>query len=161
MLILFIHPLCVSILCINHISIYMVIYIIHIYIWIALVCAPTCSLFIIEQHMGQFYIVIGIIKHLSVVNATLVHRSNGIYSAHQLAVFQAVCPLLTNPSLSLYIHICIYLHVACCLLLFYILASSKVISGRVLTWDSTHLWRLNSAATLGNQPTSTMTWYPT
>ena len=41
------------------------------------------------------------------------------------------------------------------LLLFYILATSGVISGRVLTCDSVHSWHLYSAAPLGNQAIST------
>ena len=47
-----------------------------------------------------------------------------------------------------------------CLLLFYILATSKV----VLRWgpicDSAHSWWRYGASSLGNQATSTMTWYP-
>ena len=46
-------------------------------------------------------------------------------------------------------------------LLSYVLATSKVISGRVSTCDSVHSWQLYSAAWLGDQATSTMTWYPT
>ena len=49
----------------------------------------------------------------------------------------------------------------CCLLLFYVLATSVVISGRVQTCDSAHSWQLYSAALLRDQATSTMTWYPT
>ena len=45
--------------------------------------------------------------------------------------------------------------------LFYILATSKVISGRVQTYDSVHSWQLYSAASLGHQAASTMTCYPT
>ena len=48
-----------------------------------------------------------------------------------------------------------------CLLLLYILATSKVISGRVQSCDSTHPWWLYSAALLGNQAAGAMTWYPT
>ena len=48
-----------------------------------------------------------------------------------------------------------------CLLLGYILATSKVISGWVPTCDSGHSWWLHSAAPLRNQAVSTMTWYPT
>ena len=47
------------------------------------------------------------------------------------------------------------------LLLFYILATSKVISGQVLTYNSAHSWWLYSAASLENQGTNTMTWHPT
>ena len=43
----------------------------------------------------------------------------------------------------------------------YVLAISKVISGRVLTSDSAHSWQLYSAAPLWNQATSTMIRYPT
>ena len=42
-----------------------------------------------------------------------------------------------------------------------ILATSKVISQRVVTCRSVHSWWLYSAALLGNQATSTMTKYPT
>ena len=42
-----------------------------------------------------------------------------------------------------------------------ILATSKVVSGRVPTCHSVHLWRLYSAARLGNQVASTMTQFPT
>ena len=42
-------------------------------------------------------------------------------------------------------------------LLFCVLATSKVISGRVPTCDNAHSWRLYSAAQLGNQAVSTMT----
>ena len=38
-----------------------------------------------------------------------------------------------------------------CVLEFYVLATSKVISGRVPTCDSVHSWRFYSAATLGDQ----------
>ena len=48
-----------------------------------------------------------------------------------------------------------------CLLFFYVLATSKVISGRVLTCDSAHSWELYSAASVGNQATSTMIRFPT
>ena len=48
-----------------------------------------------------------------------------------------------------------------CLLLFYILTTSKVISAQVLTWHSAHSWQLYSAASLGKQTTSSITWYPT
>ena len=41
-----------------------------------------------------------------------------------------------------------------------VLARSKVISGWVLTCDSAHSWRIDSAATLGNQVTDTMIRYP-
>ena len=44
-------------------------------------------------------------------------------------------------------------------LLFYALATSKVKSWRVLTCDSAPLWWLYSAAPLGDQVTSNMTWY--
>ena len=44
-----------------------------------------------------------------------------------------------------------------CLLLFYTLVTSKVISGQELTSDSVHSWQLYSAATLRNQAISTMT----
>ena len=42
-------------------------------------------------------------------------------------------------------------------LLFYALATSKVILGRVWTCDSAHSWWLYNTAPLGNQATSTMT----
>ena len=45
------------------------------------------------------------------------------------------------------------------LLLFYVLATSRIISGWALTCYSAHLWGLYSAASLGNQATSTC--YPT
>ena len=45
-----------------------------------------------------------------------------------------------------------------CLLAFYVLATSKVISGWLLTCDSV---RLYSVASLGHQATSTMTRFPT
>ena len=48
-----------------------------------------------------------------------------------------------------------------CLLLFYALATSKVILGRILTCDSTHSKRLYSPASLEHQATGTMTCYPT
>ena len=41
-------------------------------------------------------------------------------------------------------------------LLFYILATSKIISERVLICDSGHSWRLYSASPLGNQAARTM-----
>ena len=54
-------------------------------------------------------------------------------------------------------HRVLWIHMFVCLL-FYILAT-KVISGRVPTFDdSAHSWRLYSAALLGNQANSTMTW---
>ena len=48
--------------------------------------------------------------------------------------------------------ICLFLF-----LVFYILPTSKVLSGQVPTCDSAHSWWLYSAALLGNQATSTMT----
>ena len=45
--------------------------------------------------------------------------------------------------------------------LLYILATSKVISGRVPTCCSAHSWQLYSVTCLGKQVTSNMTWYPT
>ena len=47
-----------------------------------------------------------------------------------------------------------------CLLKFYILATSKVISGWVPTIDSADLLQLYSAAKLGDQAASTMTHFP-
>ena len=44
---------------------------------------------------------------------------------------------------------------------FHILATSKFISGWVLTCHSAHSWLLYSAASLGHQAASTMTCYPT
>ena len=46
-------------------------------------------------------------------------------------------------------------------LLFYVLATSKIITGWAPTCGSVHSWWLYSAAPLGNQVTSTMTWYLT
>ena len=48
-----------------------------------------------------------------------------------------------------------------CLLLFYVLETSKVISGRAPTCDSVHAWQLYSAASLRNQAAGTMTCHPT
>ena len=48
-----------------------------------------------------------------------------------------------------------------CLFLFYILATSEVISGWVPTCDSAHSWWLHSAASLGHQTAGTRTCYPT
>ena len=48
-----------------------------------------------------------------------------------------------------------------CSLLFYFLPTSKVISGWVLTCNSARSSCLYSAAPLGEQAVSTMTWYPT
>ena len=47
-----------------------------------------------------------------------------------------------------------------CLLMFCTLATYKIMSGPAPTCDSAHSWWLYSAAPLGNQFTSTMTWYP-
>ena len=47
-----------------------------------------------------------------------------------------------------------------CLLLFYVLATSEVISEWVPTCDSAHSWQFYSATPLGNQATSTMTCIP-
>ena len=44
-----------------------------------------------------------------------------------------------------------------CLLVFYVLAKSKLILGWVPTWDSAHSWRIYNVAALGNQAASTMT----
>ena len=46
--------------------------------------------------------------------------------------------------------ILIWPEIIACLLLFYILATSKVISGQVLTCDSARAWWLYSASPLGN-----------
>ena len=46
-------------------------------------------------------------------------------------------------------------------LLFYILATPKVLSGQVLTCDSGQSWRLYSTSKLGDQAASSMTWYLT
>ena len=46
-------------------------------------------------------------------------------------------------------------------LLFFILATSEVISGQVQTCDSAILWRLYGTASLGHQAASTVTLYPT
>ena len=48
-----------------------------------------------------------------------------------------------------------------CLLLFYALATSMVISGQVLTPDSAHSWRPFSVSPLGDHVTSSLTCYPT
>ena len=48
-----------------------------------------------------------------------------------------------------------------CLLFLYVLATSKVISGRVPTCGSMCSWHLYSAAPLGDQASSKMAWYPT
>ena len=47
------------------------------------------------------------------------------------------------------------------LLLFYILTTSKVISGRVPTCDIAHSWRLYSAVSLEHQAPGTLTCSPT
>ena len=44
---------------------------------------------------------------------------------------------------------------------FYILLTSKVISGRVQTCNSVHSWWFYSAAPLSHQAANTMTWYLT
>ena len=46
-------------------------------------------------------------------------------------------------------------------LLFYILPTSQIISGRVPTCDSVHLWQLYNTAPLGDQATDTRTLYST
>ena len=51
--------------------------------------------------------------------------------------------------------------VSVCLLLFFILATSKVISGWAQTCDSAHSSRLYTVASVGDQATITMTQYPT
>ena len=48
-----------------------------------------------------------------------------------------------------------------CLLEFYILATSQVMSGWVSPIDGAYSWWFYSAVPLGNQTASTMTWYPT
>ena len=53
-----------------------------------------------------------------------------------------------------------YIHTVC-LLLFYVLGTYKVISGRVSTYDSVQSWQLYSASSLGYQTTIIMTCYPT
>ena len=45
-------------------------------------------------------------------------------------------------------------------LLFYVLATSKVISGWVPPCDNAHSWQLYSAASLGHQAAGTITCYP-
>ena len=47
------------------------------------------------------------------------------------------------------------------LLEFYVLATSKVISGEVQICDSAHLWQLYSAVLLRDHAARTMTWYST
>ena len=47
------------------------------------------------------------------------------------------------------------------LLEFCVLATSKVISERVLTCDNAHLWQLYSVAAMEDQVTSIVTRYPT
>ena len=47
------------------------------------------------------------------------------------------------------------------LLEFYVLVTSKVISRRVLNYDSVISWQLYNAAPLGNQPAGIITQYPT
>ena len=50
---------------------------------------------------------------------------------------------------------------AVCLLVFHVLAMSRVILGRVPIWDVTaHEWRLYRAVELEGQVASTMTQYP-
>ena len=44
---------------------------------------------------------------------------------------------------------------------FYVLETSPVISGWELICDSVQSWQLSSAAPLGDQANSTMTWHPT
>ena len=46
------------------------------------------------------------------------------------------------------------------LLEFYVVATSKIISGWALTCDSAHLWRLYSAVPLGDQAISIVTDFP-
>ena len=47
------------------------------------------------------------------------------------------------------------------LLEFYVLTTAEIISGLVLTCDSVNSWWGSSAGALGDQATSTMTWYST
>ena len=72
--------------------------------------------------------------------------------------FPVVCDLLLHWLHATIVCECVYMF-AC--LVFYVLATSEVISGRVPTCDSANLWWLYSAAPLGNWNISTMTWYPT
>ena len=68
-----------------------------------------------------------------------------------------------------WVHMCMCVCVYVCLhvcgvvvgLFFYIFSISNVISGWVTTCESAHSWRFYSASPLGDQVTSTMTWYPT
>ena len=62
-------------------------------------------------------------------------------------------------ALSVYSHKSLLVLIWC--LLFYVLATSKGISGEVPTCDSVHSLWLYSAASLEHQVTSTMTCYPT
>ena len=48
-----------------------------------------------------------------------------------------------------------------CGFFFNVLATSKIKSRCVPTYDSVHSWLLYSAVPLGGQATSSMTWYPT
>ena len=59
-----------------------------------------------------------------------------------------------------YIKLITIIHLPLIWLLFYVLATCKVISAQVLTCNSAHSWQLYSAAPLGDQATNTMTWYP-
>ena len=73
-------------------------------------------------------------------------------------------PLMTSenkPKQSLHTPIYIYRERNCWLLEFYSLATSRVITGQVPTYDNVHSWHIYSAAPLGDQATRTRTLYPT
>ena len=55
----------------------------------------------------------------------------------------------------------LHIHGDFCLLFYVVLTTSKVTSVWVPACGSAHSWQLYSAASLGNQAISTMTWYPT
>ena len=56
---------------------------------------------------------------------------------------------------------CVPIWLVASLLVFYIVATSTVILGWVLTCNSAHSWRIYSPAPLGDQAASTMTWHLT
>ena len=51
----------------------------------------------------------------------------------------------------------VWVQVKVYLLLLYVLATLRIISGRVPTCDSTHSWQLHSAVPLGNKAINTTT----
>ena len=96
-----------------------------------------------------------------VEQSLVAQNQDNVTVIYWVMVPEAQCPVRKELGLPMRQHYEVSMNAHChkrvCLLLFSILATSKIISGRVLTCDCEHSWHFYSAAPQEDQATSTLT----